>query len=364
MHAGPFGQVVEYACRHRRHTSSSRAGCLRCDDFLAVPPTEVAATAAASAAGPCRHPSGVIVDRYDRDAGIADLFLGASCFYILGGPSLRTMPLELLARRGVLMLSQNNCPAVLPDGVRPDIWLHTDGQRKFCDGLWRDPSVLKIVPVKQWKQRGDDCLRTRDGTGTLVAWQNKCGRDMPGVLGFHRNTAFDPAAYLHEPTINRGNDKEHATGLNKKGKKIGEPNRWPHTINTMFAGVRLAYYLGIKTLYLLGAEFRMASASPYAFDQGKSKGGVRANISAYADLCVMFDGLLPYFEAAGFEIFNCTPDSNLWSFDYVPFETAIERATEGITQTLDPRGCYDGDKAKTKRGPAEEHADGSSGPGD
>ena len=342
-----FGDEPEFACAHRRHKKTTSAACVTCKDYLAAKSLKPIPDKKHG----CRHPTGVIVDRYDRDCNLADLYKGASAFLVLGGPSTRSMPLHLLGRRGVLILSVNNCPAVLPLGIRPHVWLHTDSARKFHDSIWRDPGVLKIVPVRAWKlgRKGKDCLRARNPqTNELVDLVGVCGQDMPGVLGFHRNTSFDPENWLWEPTINRGNDEQSATGLKKKkGKsdqKVGEPNGWPKTINTMFAAVRLAFYLGIKRLYLVGADFHMEAEQPYGFNQGKGGGGLRGNNNAYSSMCVMFDGLLPHFEQAGFEVINCTPDSGLYSFDYLPFEEAIAAVTHDFEQEMNCDGWYDPEK--------------------
>jgi hypothetical protein len=335
-----FGLEPEHRCSHAQHDVTTIAECLVCDhwfcDILKSPATP-------PATGDCPHPSGVIVDRYDREANLADLFKGASAFLVLGGPSTKDQPLELLAQRGVLIMSINNCPSVLPPTIRPHIWLHTDPARKFHDSIWKDPGIpLKIVPVREWNlgRKGEKALRTRDESGNLVPMPGVHGKQMPGLLGFHRNTAFFPEQYLFEPTINRGNDEKHATGM-KKGRKVCEPNGYPKTINTMFAAVRMAFYLGIKTLYLLGADFRMEKGREYGFNQGKGDPGIKSNNNAYASMCVMFDALKPHFDKAGFEVVNCTPTSGLWTFPYVPFEEAIARVTDGFEQTLNAENWYD-----------------------
>ena len=37
-----------------------------------------------------------------------------------------------------------------------------------------------------------------------------------------------------------------------------------------------------------------------------------------------FDELLPYFEQADFEVYNCNPTSKLKTFDFIPFNQAID----------------------------------------
>lgn len=330
-----FGREPQYQCGHSRYSSATLAGCTVCKDYLSKE-----ALRADVAPGECPHPTGMIVDRYGREAGVADLYKGASCFLLLGGPSLKTMPLHLLGRRGVLIMSVNNCPAVLPQGIRPHLWVHTDPAGKFHDSIWRDPGVLKFAPVREW-----DCARAKKRRGMfhrdpqsdqIVHTPNVRAKDMPGVLGFERNTQFQPHQWLWEPTINRGNDEKSAKG------KDGQPgNSWPKCINTMFAALRLPFYLGIKRLYLLGADFHMTEDAIYAFEQGKSKGGVGGNNNSYANMCAMFDGLRDAFNAVGFEVINCTPESNLWTFPMMDFEEAIAEVTNPFEQKLKTDGWYD-----------------------
>ncbi|MCP4540260.1 MAG: hypothetical protein GY832_24235 [Chloroflexi bacterium] len=279
---------------------------------------------------------------------MADLYRGAHCFLVLGGPSLKKMPLELLGRRGVLIMSINNCPAALPVGVRPHIWTHTDPPGKFLDSIWKDPAILKFAPCRTWSKSNPD-TKKRDGvferdpaTGEIVSCPGVRCRDMPGIIGYNRNTGFYPENWLFEPSINRGNDRKNATGQDKHGKQVQTPNGWPRVINTMFTAVRLAFYLGIENLYLIGADFNMGdSEKPYAFKQDKSAGGVSANNWAFTKMCAMFDDLRPRMESAGFFVHNCTPDSDLWSFDNMPFEEAIERATRGLEQgEMNTHGWY------------------------
>lgn len=297
---------------------------------------------------PSGQPLGVVVDRYGRDAGVADLFLGAQAFFVASGPSALTMPLDLLAKRGCLIMACNNSPAVLPPGIRPTIWTHTDPTHKFHDSIWLDPGIpLKLSPIREWgawqneafprqklKREGElkplKGLRTRYESGHLGFIPRRAARDCPGVLGYHRNTTFNPEAFLTEPTINRGNRKEDAAR-----------NGWPHCINTMFTVLRLAYYLGIRTLYLVGVDFRMDARQPYAFNQGKGGSGVRGNNHTYANMALMLMALTPKFDAAGFRVVNCTPGSNLAVFESMAFQDAIHAATEGFEQVMNCDGWYD-----------------------
>ncbi len=340
----PFGELTVYRCACQEVRSTTLSKCLSCRHYLVAVPD-----ARRNQLTTCPHPEGTVVDRYEHPAGMAGLYRGASCFLVLGGPSIKSMDMELLRKRGVLIMSVNNCPAGLPDGIRPHIWTHSDPTGKFHDSIWRDPSILKFTPVKRWNSKYSEGAKTKDGDQKLNGLRKRradgdgfealedgiCARDMPAIFGYHRNANFCPDHYMHEPTFNMGNDKQHSEGT--KGSK---PNGWDHVINTMFTAVRLAYYLGVGTLYLVGADFTMNPDEPYSFGQGKHGGGCNSNNGAYAKMATMFTALRPLFDEAGFTVRNCTPNSGLWAFEYISLEAAITEATEGFEETLDGSEWY------------------------
>jgi len=335
---GPYGREAEYACLHPAHHATTSAQCLACPDF--APSMDAIAYRRMRASRLCPHPPGVFQDRYGNPAAIADLYLGATAFLLLGGPSARELPLDLLARRGVLIFTSNNAAGMLPEGVRPHVMFHTDGTGKFHDSLWRDPAVLKLTPVKEWGSTGHASKHKgifhRAGNGELRQVAGVRAKYLPNVLGFARNSDFRPHQWLWEPSINRGNDREHA-----EGTKGHESNGWPNVINTMFAALRIPFYMGVKKLYLLGCDFRMDVDRPYGFNQGKNAGGVGGCNASYAKMCIMFDALRSLFDAVGYEVVNCNLDTHCWSFDTRAFADAIDDATGAFEQVLNTKGWYD-----------------------
>lgn len=329
------GTELQYRCRHPKHDQTTLCACLRCAEWLMPLNAEKPEK---TASGHAVHPETAVVNRHERPAGVEDLYRGAAGFLVLGGPSTKTLPLHLLNQRGILILSVNNCPAVLPPPLRPHVWLHTDPCRKFHDSIWRDPGILKFTPMREWNvgRKNKRALRHRTPDRTLTPYDGIGARDMPGVLGFARNSEFVLEKWLQEPSFNRGNDEQHAVGT-----KGSQPNGWPHVINTMFTAIRLAFYLGVNPLYLIGADFKMDPELPYAFAQAKSVGGVRANNHAFSKIDRMLSALKPHFDAAGFEVFNCTPGSALWAFPRKDFSEAVAEATAGFQQELDCNGWYD-----------------------
>src|SRR5688572_6436907 len=71
------------------------------------------------------------------------LYHGASTFLCLAGPSLATLDLSLLDKRGIVISSLNNVAAT---NVRPHLWFTADHPKQFCDIIWKDPAIMKFVP--------------------------------------------------------------------------------------------------------------------------------------------------------------------------------------------------------------------------
>lgn len=349
----PAGEETQYACAHPKHPETTPSACLTCPDFLGRPtlaPSRVmplsaltgqkATNGQAHASEAPRHPIGVVVNHRGIEVDLGDFYRGATAFAVQGGPSCQELPMHLLGRRGCLIFSTNNCPGNLPivEGVpiRPHVWLHTDSPQKFHDSLWSDPGILKFAPVREWdsycrearptvkpnQKHPPKGLRRRASDGVLEFIPDTRPRDMPSTFGYHRNTCFNPETFLWEPQFNRGNDKN----------SLG--NGWPHTINSFLTMLRVAFYLGVKRLYLVGADFEMREDVQYGFGQTKWSGGVASNNNAYTNLCVMCDALKPHFAAAGFEVLNTNPKSHLWTFEFADFTEAVMEATAGFEQKM------------------------------
>lgn len=347
-YASAGGDVAEHACKHPNHSSTTLAACETClDRTLEHNRMERV----------LRHPLGVIKNLHGLPVDLRDQFYGSSGFVVLGGPSAKQLPLELLGKRGAVIISMNNCPGVLPPGIRPNVWLHTDPTHKMHDGLWKDPLVQKFSPIREWAAHTDTArpwlvsegeagqvvkykgIRTRTPEGRLEFLPSRSAREFPNVFGYERNTAFDVDNFLWEPSINRGNDQQHHLGASAKGIKA---NGWPHVINSMFSVLKLSFYLGFSRLYLLGCDFRMEHAQPYGHGgQTKEASACNAMNETFAQMSTMFDALRPKMEAAGLNVYNCYERSGCWSFDYLDFREAIDQATGDVPQVLDTAGWYD-----------------------
>jgi hypothetical protein len=129
----------------------------------------------------------------------------------------------------------------------------------------------------------------------------------------------------------------------------------------MLPAVRIAFILGFRRVFLLGADFRMvAGKDNYHFAQARSKQSAKNNNNTYQALDWRFGKLRPTFEKNGFHVYNCNADSGLRAFDHVPYSQAIDLVRQELPDTAAERteGLYDrsaNDKAG-KGGPAGNNA--------
>lgn len=254
---------------------------------------------------------------------LRDFYRGRSAFLLCSGPSLVEHDLSQLHRRGILTMGVNNAWAVF----RPDLWLCVDHPGRFLDVGWKDPGVLKFAPIANRDTR----LRVQRAGGS-IAHSAFCVRDMPSVLLYLRTERFDHKrwARLDQMTgLCWGCHNDTTDSLGIKGKR-----------SCMLAAIHLLYYLGVRRLALVGADFRMDPARPYAFDERRNAASVRHNTALYRALDQRLAALRPELERAGMVITNCTPGSGLTAFDHEPFDEAVERAGRECAKPFTTAGWY------------------------
>jgi hypothetical protein len=262
-------------------------------------------------------------------AAIERRFEGASAFLVCSGPSLRRERLELLRERGILTCSVNNAATLL----RTHLWISVDEPGHFCDGIWRDPAILKFTPMAHRQKK----ILLRDARERLVAGPHAAG-EMPNVLFYCRNEEFRPEAWLSEDTINWGNHRDVADPRGHRGCR-----------SVMLAAVRILHALGVRVIYLLGCDFVMNEGGVnYAFPQDRSAASIRGNNRSYRVLNDRFEMLMPFFEREGLEIYNCTKSSGLQCFPFLSLDEAVTRARQGMPSEMITWGMYDGAARKDR----------------
>lgn len=303
-----FGCAVHVECSISRRHSKIKA-CVGCEQRQ-----ETAPAAPIVVARPPKNPN-MLLDRKGRPiTGLENKLAGAHAFLICGGPSLREMDLSLLNQRGILTAAVNNAATV----HRPHIWITVDVPRHFAPQLWSDPAIIKFAPLEHTRSR----LSKRNGDGWAESGQRTC--DMPNVFHFRLTKGINPQTLL--------TSKYPTMGAKKKGV---------HAC-VMFASLRILFWLGVRTLYLLGAEFRMEKPRPYAFAEKYSADTCAYNNRKFEIVNQTLTEAAPHFAEYGFNVWNCTPDSALNAFPRLDYQDAVRQALEAaeMTGSLVTRGLY------------------------
>ena len=251
---------------------------------------------------------------------LGGFYKGRSAFLVLSGPSLNDIDLTRLDQRGIVTMGVNNSWTV----HRPTLWTCVDDPGRFIDTGWKDPGVLKFVPVCHWGRKLR--IQARDGTMRDSAYRVA---QMPSVLFFRRSNHFDHERFLTGDTVPWGNDPKSTDSLGIKGKR-----------SVMLVALRLLHHLGFRTVYLLGCDFRMAADHKYAFDETREAAAIKHNNVLYDSLSRRFEALLPHFEKNRFRVVNCSPGSALSVFERMSYEDAIATASAECSKPINTQGWY------------------------
>jgi len=246
-------------------------------------------------------------------------YKGSKIFLVCGGPSLSDTDLSLMDNRGVMSMCMNNSWCM----VKPDIWIGFDSPGRFHNGGWEDPSIMKIVP---WQRREEKLTHRVNGE---LQPSDLTPLDMPNCWMLSNNTTFNPDTWFTEKSANWGGPIE---GVEPEGGfRV-----------TMFGALRTLYYLGFQEVYLLGCDWEMPtdmSKEAYAWEENRAQSVREKNNDMYRWLEGGLKKLLPGFERANFQIYNCNRNSKLSLFPFIQYEDAIERCS--IPTPTNTRGWYD-----------------------
>lgn len=266
-------------------------------------------------------PSGLRFYTADFDSvSLAGFYKGRSAFLVLSGPSLNQVDLTQLSRRGIVTMGVNNSWSV----HRPTLWTGVDDPGRFIDVGWKDPGILKFVPVCHWGRK----LRIQASDGSMRDSVFRVAQ-MPSVLFYRRVNHFDHQRFLTADSVPWGNEAQHADSLGIKGKR-----------SVMLAALRLLHHLGFRTVYLVGCDFRMADDRKYAFSETREAAAIRHNNALYDALSRRFEALLPHFQRHKFRVVNCSPGSELGVFERMGFDEAVAAASAECSKPITTQGWY------------------------
>ena len=172
---------------------------------------------------PLFHRLGSGHDHIDCTDALRHLFRGSSCWIMGAGPSLRSIDVECIRNSCAPVFGVNNAGRGY-DGegwlLKPNLWTTFDPTARFSESLFRDPTILKFVRAG----RESDMLANR------YEKVYSC----PGVF------SFDEAPKSREDYISPVTD----TVTNAS--------------DSFVQAIDIAVKLGFRTLYLIGAEMRIA----------------------------------------------------------------------------------------------------------
>jgi len=235
---------------------------------------------------------------------------GGAAFLVCNGPSFNDLDKRPLNYCYTMAL--NNGPAACYTRFVPSAWTLVDDPSRFLLSIWLNPQIQKFVPHAHagkplWTSlNGKDEPYTIEGRPAVV-------RDCPNVLYFHRNEKFEASRFWIEDTFNWG---MHSDFTDSHGHKGGR--------SVMLVALKMLFQLGFRRIYIVGADFKMAPDKKYSFDEVREKGAINCNNATYAALNDRLKEALPHAEALGLTIRNCTPDSGLKAFEYLPYEDALK----------------------------------------
>ena len=273
------------------------------------------------------QPVPMFFTREGAEAPLLGHYRGDSIFVLCNGPSMAKLDLSKLDQPGIMTYGMNNGPKT----YRPNIWTCVDDPSRFLKSIWLDPKIMKIIPQATFEKKIFDNQEWKH-------LDKKVG-DCPNVFGYRRNDKFHPKRWMTEDTINWGNHK-----------------KWGGGRSVMLPVFRVCFLLGFRNVYLLGCDFNMSETNTYHFDEQRTKGAVSNNMNTYRRMKEeYFPQLKPHFDAHGFNVYNCNPESQLKCFPFKDYDEAIKEVTDKLGDVKNERtwGMYSkpDDKMKYKDEP-------------
>lgn len=276
----------------------------------------------------------IVYDRRKRKCdGLRDLWRNCNGFLVGGGPSLKTVDYQRLRERGICSIAVNNVAGMVPAKA----FVHGDPAGRFHDAIWADPGIMKFSPVSRWKKKPANEIRKKSESG--FAGIGLYPKNFPNVWSFEIDTGFEASRFLHTNTASFGRSLQGA-------EDIASGN----LLFSFFFGLRLAHYLGLKSLYLLGVDFAMSNDQVYAFSESKGEAAVESNNRSYLQAAQWVTQLAPILEAAGMKIFQTNSESRLDCFPVCSFSDALNDCRNNVPEEpLDLTGWYESAKVKKKK---------------
>lgn len=270
--------------------------------------------------------TGFLVDSFGRSQdAMRDMYRGAACFLLASGPSLNLADKSLLEQRGILVASVNNAGI---QNARPHLAFFVDAPGKFHPAIWLDPGVKKFIRRNQDGKQ----IRFPNGNGGWVKRGTKPA-NCPQTYFFREGSGFDAPTFLTRATPSwEAAWTDHRTGKNHKKRSV------------FLVAIRMLYWLGIRTVYLVGVDFRYRPGGTYAFSGcDKEAASCGSNNTTMGVINEWMKELRPIFESKGFRVYNTTEGSRLTAFDHVSLQDAVANVLKNFPVNSPTDGLYSGE---------------------
>ena len=216
-----------------------------------------------------------------------------ACFITAGSPAIHEEPIEKLSNApNAFIIGMNNTPLV----TKPHICVSGDRPECFDTRILCDSSIMKVANISR-----RDCK-----VG------NRPWKHIP-------NTFFYPCS---EKLL-------QSDFFNHSGPLLWWRSTWWITL-------QLAYRMGFRTFYLLGAEFKIEKDHQYAWKTGLTDKEVQMNKNLYGKEARKMNELKPLFIEHGVTVVNCCRTSTLVEhYGYTPLEQALANVERDLPRPID-----------------------------
>lgn len=233
-----------------------------------------------------------------RVTDMTDTYKGQTAILSGAAPSLKTQPLQLLARRGVLTMAMNNAAI----HFRPSLWCGVDHPSCFDPQILLDPGIVKFGNFNH-----------AEATAKTPAGDIRY-RDFP-------NTHF----YVPEADVPWDEYLEQRRSV-------------PWYNNTLFTAIHVLYQLGVRRIILAGSDFAVSdTGAMYAHASELGALQTKWNVNLYNNQVYELRRLKPLFDQAGLELLDCSVNSRIRQvYRHVTMDEAVGLCLEHFPKTPVP----------------------------
>ncbi len=245
----------------------------------------------------------------DRSVYLEGLYRGSPVFLVCNGPSFLPDDRLALDVPTISTMTLNNGG----HGFRSNFWICVDEPSRFMDSIWDDPTIQKFVPLNFFEEsfsRNGEADRPR-----------RTVRACPNTFGYERVDGFSARSFLASDSFFWGHNPCEGGA---------------HSV--MLPAIKMLYYLGFRTIYLVGCDFGMSPDRRYWFDEDRTEKAIIGNNHIYNTLTGYFSELQDVFLASGLKVYNTTVGSNLTVFPHKRLVDAIASAAIDVSGST--KGMY------------------------